>query len=266
MDVIKDKAKGPNCLLSVQNISLHFGGIKALTEVNLSINEGELYALIGPNGAGKTSLVNCISRLYKPQKGRILFGPQNADLTRLRPHQVAGLGIARAFQNVELFKNLSALDNMLLGRHGFMHFGAIRAGLFMGKAKREELAQRKKVEEIIDFLEIEAIRKTPVGILPYGLKKKVELGRALCMEPKLLILDEPTTGMNVEEKEDMVRYILDIKKEMHTTIMIIEHDMRVVMDICQRIGVLDFGLKIAEGTPEEIKSDPVVIQAYLGEI
>jgi branched-chain amino acid transport system ATP-binding protein len=249
-------------LVDIQDVSLNFGGITALKRVSLSVEPGQLFAVIGPNGAGKTSLLNCISGFYKPTGGTIRF--EGHDLSRLRPDQVAKLGIARTFQNVELFANMSVIDNMLLGRHHHFRIGLFRNAA-LGYRAREETTHRRKVEEIIDFLEMEQWRKHLVGNLPYGVRKRVELGRALAQEPKVLLLDEPMAGMNLEETEDIARFVLDIHEELGTTIVMIEHDMDVVMDISQRICVLDFGEKIAEGTPEEIQTHPEVQKAYLGE-
>ncbi len=249
--------------LSVQNVSLSFGGIQALTGVSFDMREGEILAIIGPNGAGKTSMLNCINNFYRPDKGGIIF--EGHDLTRLSPHRIAQLGIARTFQNIALYTGLSTLDNLMAARHIHMRAGLLQSLLYWGPAHREDIAHRQVVEEIIDFLEIEHIRKAVVGTLPYGLRKRVELGRALAMEPRLLLLDEPMTGMNQEEKEDMARFILDIHERHGKTILLIEHDMGLVMDIADRAVVLDFGLKIAEGTPEEIRRNETVIRAYLGE-
>lgn len=248
--------------LVVENLTLHFGGLMALAGVSLTARRGEILAIIGPNGAGKTSLLNCISGLYRPQAGRILF--EGHDITHLPPPGRARLGLARTFQNIELFRHLTVLDNLMLGRHVHMKTGLLLGGLYWRWAQREEVEHRRAVEEIIDFLEIEKIRKKTVGTLAYGLQKRVELGRALALEPKLLLLDEPMAGMNTEEKEDMARFILDINEERGVTIILIEHDMGVVMDISDRVVVLDFGRKIAEGAPDEIKTNPEVIKAYLG--
>ncbi|MEW6266572.1 MAG: ABC transporter ATP-binding protein [Thermodesulfobacteriota bacterium] len=248
--------------LQINDLSLSFGGIMALREVSLSVESGQLYAIIGPNGAGKTSLLNCISGFYRPDQGRLLF--EDHDLARLRPDQIARLGIARTFQNVQLFANMNVVDNMLLGRHNHFRRGFFHNALW-GYLAEEETIHRRKVEEILDFLEMEKWRKHLVSSLPYGVQKRVELGRALAQEPKLLLLDEPMAGMNLEETEDIARFILDIHEEMGATIVMIEHDMGVVMDISERICVLDFGEMIAEGTPEEVQNNPAVQKAYLGE-
>jgi len=250
--------------LILEDLSLTFGGINALSGVSTGVKPGEIFAIIGPNGAGKTCLLNCINRFYHPEEGRIFF--EGRDITRIKPHKIAGLGIARTFQNVELFGHMTVLDNIKLGRHIHLNSGFLSGGIYYGKTRREELTLRKEIEEtIIDLLEIEAIRKHTVHTLPYGLQKRVELARALAMKPKLLLLDEPATGMNLEETEDMARFILDINEEWGVTIILIEHDMGMVMDISDRICVLDFGRKIAEGKPEEVRHNPEVIQAYLGE-
>ncbi len=249
--------------MTVDNLQLHFGGVMALAGVSLEVFQGEILAIIGPNGAGKTSLLNCISGLYHPQRGHILT--QGHDITRLRPYQIARLGIARSFQNIELFRGMTVLDNLMLGRHIHLKSGLLGGAVYWGMAQREEIENRRFIEDIIDFLEIENIRKKTVGTLAYGLQKRVELGRALALEPKILLLDEPMAGMNIEEKEDMARFILDINEERHVTIILIEHDMGVVMDISDRVVVLDFGRPIAEGPPDEVRRDPLVIRAYLGE-
>jgi branched-chain amino acid transport system ATP-binding protein len=250
--------------LVVEDISLTFGGINALSGVTTGIEKGEIFAIIGPNGAGKTCLLNCINRFYQPEGGKIVF--EGKDITRVKPHKIAELGIARTFQNVELFGHMNVLDNIKLGRHVHLKSGFFSGGIYYGKARREELTLRKEIEEtIIDLLEIEQIRKQVVHTLPYGLQKRVELGRALAMKPKILLLDEPAAGMNLEETEDMARFILDINEAWGVTIILIEHDMGMIMDISDRICVLDFGIKIAEGRPEEIRQNEQVIQAYLGE-
>jgi len=254
--------------LQVRDVSLHFGGVTALSEVTLDVYEGEILAIIGPNGAGKTSLLNCVSGLYRPQEGYITFvdrDGQRHQLTRLRPYQIAKLGIARTFQNIELFRHMTVLDNLMLGRHVHMKGGIFSCGIYWGRQQAEEIAHRERVEEIIDFLEIEHIRYQVVSTLPYGLQKRVELGRALALDPEILLLDEPMAGMNVEEKEDMARFILDINEERGVTVVLIEHDMGVVMDISDRVIALDFGRVIAEGPPDEIRSNELVIQAYLGD-
>ncbi|MBL8160528.1 MAG: ABC transporter ATP-binding protein [Anaerolineae bacterium] len=249
--------------LHVQSISLSFGGIRALTEVDFRVRKGEILAVIGPNGAGKTSLINSINGFYTPQTGAIILDGQN--ITALPAYKRAQLGISRTFQNIALYTNMTTLDNLMAARHLHMKANLLTGALFWGPAKREEIEHRKVVEDIIEFLEMEAIRKTIVGNLSYGLRKRVELGRALALEPTMLLLDEPMAGMNVEEKEDMARFILDIHERQGMTIMLIEHDMGLVMDISDRVVALDFGRKIAEGTPDEIKQNPAVIKAYLGQ-
>lgn len=251
-------------LLSIEDISLRFGGLQALNGVSTGVRKGEIFSIIGPNGAGKTCLLNCINRFYRPQAGSIRF--EGREITRLSPHRIARLGIARTFQNVELFGHMTVLDNIKLGAHIHLRSGFFSGGIYLGKCRNEEMSLRKHIEsEIIDLLEIEQIRKSVVYSLPYGLQKRVELARALAMRPKLLLLDEPATGMNLEETEDMARFILDINEEWGVTIVLIEHDMGVVMDISNRVCVLDFGVKIAEGTPEEIRHNEQVIKAYLGD-
>mgnify|MGYP006292631689 FL=1 len=249
--------------LELKDVSMQFGGLSAVSGLSFRVEEGEIFALIGPNGAGKSTVFNCISGIYKPTRGEILFGGE--PISGLRPHRIARRGIARTFQNIALFRNMSVLDNLLLGRNLYLRAGVVRGGFFWGPALREELLNREKVEQVIDFLEIEGVRKKQVGSLPFGIQRRVELGRALAMEPRLLLLDEPVSGMNVEETEDMARFILDIKEEFGTTILLVEHDMGVVMDISDRILVINFGEKIAEGRPEDVAANPLVVKAYLGE-
>lgn len=252
--------------LLVDDIYLSFGGVQALRSVSMQVRQGEIMAVIGPNGAGKTSLLNCISGLYHPQKGRIVFHHHDQhELTAMKPHRITKLGVARSFQNIELFKHMSVLDNLMLGRHVHLKSNLFTGGIYWGWARREEVENRFLVEDIIDLLEIQGIRKQMVGTLAYGLQKRVELGRALALQPSLLILDEPMAGMNAEEKEDMARFVLDVNDDHGVTIIIIEHDMGVVMDISDRVVVLDFGSKIGEGTVEEVQRSPEVIRAYLGE-
>ena len=248
--------------LSVDDISLSFGGIRALSSVTFGVRGGEIRAIIGPNGAGKSSMLNVINGFYYPQQGTITF--KGNTRSKMRPSEAARQGIARTFQNIALFKGMTTLDNIMTGRNTKMHRNLLWQAIYFGPARREEINHREVVERIIDFLEIEPIRKTPVGQLPYGMQKRVELGRALAAEPELLLLDEPMAGMNLEEKEDMCRFILDVNDEFGTTIILIEHDMGVVMDISDSVVVLDYGRKIADGTPDEVRAHPDVIAAYLG--
>ena len=246
-------------ILDVHNISLSFGGVKALSDISFNVREHEIRAIIGPNGAGKSSMLNGV---YTPQQGNITFRGQT--FSHMDSHQVAVMGVARTFQNLALFKGMSVLDNIMTGRNLRMKSNLLLQALRWGPAEREEMVHRRKVEEIIDFLEIQPYRKTPVGQLPYGLQKRVDLGRALALEPQVLLLDEPMAGMNVEEKQDMCRFILDVNDEFGTTVVLIEHDMGVVMDISDRVVVLDYGKKIGDGTPDEVRRNPEVISAYLG--
>ena len=249
-------------ILEVKNISLAFGGVKALADISFDVREHEVRAIIGPNGAGKSSMFNCINGVYLPQQGTISF--RGRSFERMNPRQVAEMGIARTFQNLALFKGMSVLDNIMTGRNLHMKTNLFQQAIRWGAAEREEVVHREFVEKIIDFLEIQAHRKTAVGRLPYGLQKRVDLGRALAMEPQVLLLDEPMAGMNVEEKQDMCRFVLDVNDEFGTTIVLIEHDMGVVMDISDRVVVLDYGKKIGDGTPDEVRANPDVISAYLG--
>jgi branched-chain amino acid transport system ATP-binding protein len=249
-------------MLDMQNISLSFGGVKALTDISFNVREHEIRAIIGPNGAGKSSMLNVINGVYTPQQGGIEFRGER--FSRMNPRRAAEMGIARTFQNLALFKGMSVLDNILTGRNLRMKCGLLAQAFRLGAAEREEIEHRQFVENIIDFLEIQAYRKTPVGRLPYGLQKRVDLGRALAMEPRLLLLDEPMAGMNIEEKQDMSRFILDVNDEFGTTIVLIEHDMGVVMDISDRVVVLDYGKKIGDGKPDEVRANEDVIRAYLG--
>jgi len=253
----------PQMQLKIEGVSKAFGGVHAVSGVSLEVVRGELVSVIGPNGAGKTSLLNMISGFYHPDSGRIVL--DGTDITEFPPSRIAELGVARTFQNIALFKGMTVLDNLMLGRHVHMRSGVLKSVAYWGLAQKEEVTHRRAVEDIIDFLKIQDLRKRPTGSLAYGLQKRVELGRALALEPKVLLLDEPMGGMNQEEKEDMARFILDVNEEWGTTVILIEHDMGVVMDISDRVAVLDMGQKIAEGTPDVVRANPQVIKAYLGE-
>ena len=249
--------------LEIRDVSKSFGGVQAVTTVSLDVQQGELLSVIGPNGAGKTSLLNMISGFYHPDSGRIVL--EGADVTDFAPSRIAERGVARTFQNIALFRGMTVLDNLMLGRHVHMRAGVVSSVVYWGLAQKEEVAHRRAVEDIIDFLKIQDLRRRPTGSLAYGLQKRVELGRALALEPKVLLLDEPMGGMNQEEKEDMARFILDVNEERGVTVILIEHDMGVVMDISDRVAVLDMGQKIAEGSPDEVRANPRVIKAYLGD-
>lgn len=249
-------------LLTVSGLNLSFSGVRALDDVGLTVEAGQFFAVIGPNGAGKSSLFNCISGVYKPQQGSVRFDGQ--ELVGQPSYRVAALGVARMFQNLALFEHLTVLENLLLGRHNHYRSRWWNDLFFTGRARREEIAHRRRVETVIDFLELERYRKTPVGILPYGVLKRVELGRALCSDPRLLLLDEPAAGLNQEETEDLARYLLDVNQELGITLVLIEHELRFVLDLADRVAVLDFGRKIAEGSPAEIREHPAVVEAYVG--
>jgi branched-chain amino acid transport system ATP-binding protein len=249
--------------VSIEGVSKSFGGVQAVTAVSLEVGAGEIVSVIGPNGAGKTTLLNMVSGFYHPDRGRVRLDAE--DITDFPPHRVAARGVARTFQNIALFRGMTVLDNLMLGRHVHMRTGVLGSFVYWGLAQKEEVAHRQRVEDIIDFLKIQDLRRRPTGSLAYGLQKRVELGRALALDPRVLLLDEPMGGMNQEEKEDMARFVLDVNEEWGTTIILIEHDMGVVMDISDRVAVLDMGQTIAEGRPDEVRADPAVIKAYLGD-
>lgn len=251
-------------VVSVRDVDLNFSGVKALQGVSFDVHDNELFAVIGPNGAGKTSIFNVLSGVYRPQNGSVTF--RGEDILGMRPHRIAERGMARTFQNIELFENLGVVDNLMLGRHGAVGYGWPSAVAWVGKARRAEIANRRRVEEIIDFLEIEGYREQPVGMLPYGVQKRIELGRALAMDPGVLLLDEPVAGMNGEETEDMARFILDIRDELKIPMILVEHDMGLVMDLADRVMAMDFGKPLVTGTPAQVQSHPDVVRAYLGEV
>ena len=260
-------AVGAFPILEIRDVTLRFGGVTSLSDLRMDVRRGELLALIGPNGAGKTSVLNCVSGLYRPQEGSITLTRQDGArhaLHRLAPHRIAELGVARTFQNIELFKHLSVLDNLMLGRHVHMRGGVLTGGLYWGRQRGREIEHRRYVEQVIDFMNLEPLRSAVVGSLSYGNQRLVEMGRALALDPHLLLLDEPTAGMNAEEKESMARFILDVHEEQGITVVVIDHDIDVIMDIADRVAVLDFGRRIAEGSPGEVRNDPAVIDAYLG--
>lgn len=254
---------GTTPVLEFEDVTLAFDGVTAVDGVSFHVDPGELFAIIGPNGAGKTSIFNVLSGVYRPQSGAVRF--RGRDLLGTRPHRIAALGIARTFQNIELFAHLTVVENLMLGRHHHMRYGALSAFAWLGRARREELANRAAVERVVDFLELAPWRRMPVGLLPYGVQKRVELGRALAMEPEVLLLDEPVAGMNAEETEDMARFVLDVREELGIAVVMVEHDMGLVMDLADRVLVLDFGRPIRTGTPAEVQRDPDVVRAYLGE-